>query len=320
MGVRNGFPTRRFQASIAVLLIGSACRFHGSLPLLMLSSDDAPNNAKLTRVINTTNLIPAWNKTKSSTPTFNQNDTFDDAFNAQNLEWSKRKVPCGSQKCLYRIKSKSDPQIAYLVATEQHSSGYGKRLESAWQQAQQLERDYKIKHFLLGPPQQVKVSKDLARRLRHNLYVEKHRQMLKGKELWQRYPKGSTVHVQKVRIAPKNHLLLGCVDSKINAFQQDWPRFSSLVKFKQSFATNFQNGLEETKLLLKMEPCLFKDFQVMVDTRGDLYHLDFDRCFRSSGKKWHMPSNFTASCLDSLDTINQDIQGILVNNTMSTLE
>ena len=133
----------------------------------------------------------------------------------------------------YRIKG--DPQIAYLVATEEHSSGYSKRLELAWQQAQQLERDYNIKHFLLGPPQQVKVSKDLARRLRHNLYVEKSRVMLKGKQLWRRYQKGTIVHVQKVQLAPKNHLLLGCVDSKIQAFQKDWPSFSTLVKFRQSF-------------------------------------------------------------------------------------
>ena len=63
-----------------------------------------------------------------------------------------------------------------------------------------------------------------------------------------------------------------------------------------------------------------KDFQVMVDTKGEIYHLDFDRCFSSSGKKWNMPSNFTESCLDSLNKMNRDIQEILVNNQTSALE
>lgn len=303
MGTRSGISTRRFQASIVLLLVGTACRFHRGL-LSLHNADDIEE-------LMTEPMIPLFNKT-------NQKSTLNDAFYAQNLEWSKRKVPCGSQKCLYRIKS--DPQIGYLVASEEHSSRRSILLDLGWQLAQQLERDYKIKHFLLGPPQVVKVSRDLAKRLRQNLYVEKTREMLRGKQLWRRYPRGSIIHVQKVQLAPKNHLLLGCVDAKIDSFQQDWPTFSSLVKFKESFARNFRNGLDEAKRLLKDEPCLVKDFQVIVDIRGELYHLDFDRCFGSYGRKWHMNSNITESCLDSLDKINHVVQETLMNDTTSEAE
>jgi hypothetical protein len=92
------------------------------------------------------------------------------------------------------------------------------------------------------------------------------------------------------------------------------------VKFNESFARNFRNGLDEAKRLLKDEPCLVKDFQVIVDIRGELYHLDFDRCFGSYGRKWHMNSNITQSCLDSLDKINHVVQETLMNDTTSEAE
>lgn len=55
------------------------------------------------------------------------NFPFDDSFQPENLELSER-VPCGAQKCLYRLKS--DPQVGYLVATEINGGRRSTTLES----------------------------------------------------------------------------------------------------------------------------------------------------------------------------------------------
>lgn len=292
---------RRLHASIIVLFVVGAFRYHVLQGVLEPTTEKIAREQTIGVTLDKNNepAIQSRNNTKIQ---------LDDSFRPGNLEWSTR-VPCGSQKCMYRLKS--DPRFGYLVASEQHSSGRSKLLEFGWKFAKQLEREHGIKHFLAGPPTKVKVSKELARRLRRNLYAEKYRKKLKGKTAWRRYPKGSIIHVQKVRLAPKRHLLMGCVDSKVDAFQKDLPSFLSYVTYKEKFVKTFSEGLAETKKLLEVEPSLVKDFQLFVDTRGNIYHLDFDRCFRSSGEKWRMSETVTRSCLEALDKMDHDIQHAL---------
>ena len=144
-----------------------------------------------------------------------------------------------------------------------------------------------FKHFMLGPPTKVKVSENLANRLNRNLYMERDRTKLSRRKARKRSPTGSTVYAQKVKLAPKQHMIVGCVQTKVSAFEKDWPSFIPQIKFQKSFAKNFRANLLRAKELLEAEQCLVKDFQIMVNAKGELFHLDFDRCFRSTGKKWH---------------------------------
>jgi hypothetical protein len=234
------------------------------------SSDIA--TASATAITNISNT-----KSKEFTP---YGEPRDDELLPENLGWPTR-VPCGSQKCFYHLKS--NRQVGYLVAPEMKSDRL-KSLEAGWELAKQLETDYNIQHFLLAPPTKLKVSNQLATRLNRNLFIEKSRKILGQRKAKKRFPKGSKVLTQKVKMAPKRHLIIGCVDSKVRAFKKDLPNFISYVKYKESFAQNFNESFAAAKKVLDVEPCLVKDFQVLVDTKGRTFHLDFDRCFRSSGR------------------------------------
>lgn len=230
--------------------------------------------------------------------TASNNTDREDEFLPENIGWPTR-VPCGSQKCFYQLKS--NRQIGYLVAP-QTKSGRMSLLESGYLLAKQLERDFNMTHFLLGPPTEHIVSSNLAKRLNRNFYIERTRKMQTGSKA-KRFPKASTILTQKVKLAPRRHLLFGCVDSKIQAFKKTAPKFLQHIRYKESFMKNLHESLALTKRLLKHQPSLFKDFQVMLDMHGQLHHLDFDRVFSSSGKQFHMPKTFEKSCLRKLQRV-----------------
>jgi hypothetical protein len=232
------------------------------------------------------------------------NRPIEDEFLPENIGWPT-KVPCGSQKCFYHLKT--NRQIGYLVAP-QTKSGRNSRLDSGYQLAKQLERDYNITHFLLGPPIEVNVSNELAKRLNRNLYIESTGRLEKKGSKATRFPHGSTVLIQKVKMAPRRHLLLGCVDSKVTAFNDNFPKFLTHVKYKESFVENFSKSLAEAKRILNVEPGLFKDFQVMLDTKGMFHHLDFDRVFSSSRGKFLMPESIMSECLEALDKMERQVR------------
>ena len=233
-----------------------------------------------------------------------------ESFRPENLAMSKR-VPCGKEKCVYR--SISDDQVGYLVSLssrKKNSSRDCKTLELGWQFAEQLRRKYNIEHFLLAPPGNVTVSQDLASRLNRNLWSEKRR--TRPREAT-RYPEGSSVCVQKVKLAPKVNLLIGSRKSKLDVFEEVVDDFLSFVKHKESFLRRFKSSLASLRKLLHNEQCLVNDFQALVDTRGDFYHLDFDRCFHPENvtKILHIPAEEVTECFEAIDTIEIRVEWIL---------
>lgn len=182
----------------------------------------------------------------------------------------------------------------------------------AWQLAQRLKRDFKIHHFLLEAPTEHKISKEMAKRLNRNLFIESKRVVVTGKHA-RRFKAGSKASIQKVKLAPKRHVLVGCLESKVYAFKKFFPKFLQYIADKESFARNFNKSLASAQLLLDSEPCMTKDFQGLVDKKGLFYHLDFDRCFRSSGRKFRV-SNRTivyGPCAKTLGKIEQYVRHAL---------
>jgi hypothetical protein len=243
--------------------------------------------------------------------TASNNTGREDEFLPENIGWPTR-VPCGSQKCFYHLKS--NREIGYLVAP-QTKSGRMPLLESGYTLAKELERDFNMTHFLLGPPTEHIVSSDLAKRLNRNFYIERTRKMQTGSKAIMRFPKASTILTQKVKLAPRRHLLIGCGDSKIQAFKKNAPKFLPHIRYKESFVKNLHESLALTKRLLEHEPSLFKDFQVMLDTHGQLHHLDFDRVFSSSEGQFRMTKTFEKSCLRELQRVELHFQRALKQKT-----
>jgi len=303
---------RRQKASMCVMLLTLTLYHRNSFLSSITTAETVKKIDATLSWINDTEHIKTLEASTSisrtSISTTKNDTTRDDVFLLENLGRPKR-VPCGSYKCFFRLKT--NRQVGYLVAPEMKSDRI-KSLKAGWELAKQLESDYNIQHFLLGPPTKQKVSPQLAKRLNRNLYHERYRIILKGKKA-NRFLEGSTALIQKVKLAPKQHLLIGCLDAKVRAFEQDWPNFLPHIKYKESFARNFNESLVEVKKILEMEPCLVKDMQVLLDSKGNFYHLDFDRCFSSSGRtsKWHMSKSFTKSCIKQLDKIGRHIQRAL---------
>ena len=241
----------------------------------------------------------------------------DDSFRRKNLDVSKR-VPCGANKCFFRLNT--DPNVGYLVQPEVFRYDKGKTpsqlfqtLEVSWEFAEQLRRDYNVTHFLLEPPSKVRTSKRLASTLNSNIWSEAHGTKFDT----DRFPKGSNVFVQKVRLAPEPNLIVGCTATKRAQFQRNVDEFLNQVKDKDSFSRRFSNNLSLTRMLLKKEVCLFKDFQVMLDTEGHLYHLDFDRCFasREPEEKITVRKSSATRCRKTLDDIERQIERVLSGDT-----
>jgi len=256
------------------------------------------------------NVSEATNKMKKKEKHDHANATPQlDVFHPDDLDVSKR-VPCGWEKCFYH--SKSDDKVGYLVARSTGKSSSARRgrlksLDAAWQLAKHLQQEYNINHFLIAPPVNVTVSKILESRLNHNLKSETRRQKFNKK----RFPKGSTAFVEKVKPAPKHTLLIGCKKSKLVLFKRVIDKFALRVKDKESFAHHFKKSFADLKELLHHEPCLLYDFHVVLDAKGNLYHLDFDRCFSmKTAKKKSGPSAKRvgrSSCFKSLDKIESQV-------------
>jgi hypothetical protein len=240
-----------------------------------------------------------------------------DAFHSDNLGWPER-VPCGKNKCLYRLKT--DPQIGYLVVPwRARPSGRRDRytaLNLGWLLAQELQKEYDIRHLYLAPPENATVTEELEEHLNYNLWSEQYQQMLSGKMRQSKlFHNGSKVHAQKVQLAPRRHLMMGCVESKAFAFLNNLPNFLSFVEDKGKFLSHIQQHLVTARVIMDNHPCMVKDFQVMITTEGDVYHLDFDRCFTSKGELFSMSQNYTDSCLQTLGRMKEQLQEALYNDT-----
>lgn len=240
-------------------------------------------------------------------------------FDPKDLDGSKT-VPCGFEKCFFR--SKSDSSIGYLVAKSRGESKTLRRarlkaLESAYKYAMHLEREYGIRHFLLEPPLNITVDKQLASHLNRNLKSETHRNRFRKNR---RFPKGATVVVEKCERAPSDSFLIGCKESKLALFKKTVQKFVERVENKTTFARHLQESFVDLRELVQQEPCLLNDFQVLIDTKGNMYHLDFDRCFntRTSKKKKGVSTSRVnqTSCFKNLEVMERRVYQALDNLAM----
>lgn len=232
--------------------------------------------------------------------------TEEDPFTPTNIN-TIRPSRCGWEKCFFRIRS--NETVAFLVAKWRKNRL--ESLEAGYQLAKQLERDYDIEHFYLSPPFKTTITSGLQETLNQNLWSEKNqRAHIEG---YIRFRKGAPAFVQKVKVAPEPNLLLGCVEAKVDAFEQKIDKFLTKVHDKELFGRRFADSLDQARALLNVEPCLTKDFQALIDTRGHLFHLDFDRCFSvddgTSTKKITDPADLAIEdCAHALDRIEQRVE------------
>jgi len=234
-----------------------------------------------------------WDKFISKPTIVRPND--DDSFRLENLA-SQGNV-CGKDKCFFPLKNQID--MAYIVQQEPINGSVFHLWSTAWQFGLKIEKKHSLRHLAITPPETIKITKSFANRLNTNLT-----KFYNGAEkLTRRYHEGDVV-VQKVRIMPTPSLLFGCNERKNSYFFNNWEtKLLAFVNDKKTFRQNLEDNIRTIgKLIKSQESCLSRDFQVFVDTRGDMYHLDLDRCFTGilTGKKNERKINNTIKCLASL--------------------
>lgn len=242
----------------------------------------------------------------------NVTGVMDDSFQVKNLDVSKG-VPCGGNKCFFRLKD--NPDVGYLVQPDvfrydkrtTHEQLFQLQLNS-WEFAEQLRQENNIQHFLLEPPTKVKVTKKLAKQLNANIFSEA-REVKYDED---RFKWKSTVFIQKVKLAPEPNIIIGCTTTKQGQFKRNAEEFFARVNDKDTFLERFSSALKQVKRVLKEEPCLFRDFQVLLDTSGQVYHLDFDRCFssRDPAIKRRERKSRVNLCLRTIDGVEQKVKQI----------
>lgn len=206
-------------------------------------------------------------------------------------------IYCDSFKCFYGLKS--DLQAGLLVAPSSMpdtrrvgtETNWYEALDKSWHYAEQLRKKYRITHLLLTPPTNMTISSGFASQL--NLG----RLDADNGTTGERYKDESTVILQKVARAPEPNFIIDAQRYNDEAFHE----FLAPIKDKMSFARHLSQSLADTRQLIKNEPCLCNDFQLMMDKRGNVYHLSFERCFLFHGTR----DETGRPCLQVLDQVEQ---------------
>ena len=166
-----------------------------------------------------------------------------------------------------------DPNIGYLIETEKtnrNATGSLILQNKAFDQAQRLKIEYKIRHFLDGPSFIDKVpTSRIGDRMNSMINL-----VGVGKTKKQpRYFENTNVIVQRNRMGPIPHALIGCQNvKKQHSIQSIEKLINNSIKpsDRMRFYEHFHDELSSTTKMLQKEPLLVYDFQVMIDKNGSI--------------------------------------------------
>ena len=211
-------------------------------------------------------------------------------------------VKKGFKKVLFHHKH--NRSVGFLIANEINNVSDYENYQNGFDLAFNLATDYPtIPHFHLQRPYVIpSITPKQASRLNSKLKKP-------------RFTAKSLVHVQKVLLAPVDHIIIGCIRPKFkhpdsitklkhyiidrvinfnisngsntNTRSNDSNNTTAIVLSPQAktsleiFYKNLQINLQLVKEMIqkKQYKCLIYDFQFVVDTQGHFFHIDIDRCF-----------------------------------------
>ena len=171
----------------------------------------------------------------------------------------------------------------------------------AWEMSNMIHDKYEAKHFLLDPPQQVEVSDELAIRLDdlvNQPYIE-------GTNLTRglRFTNSRSLIVQKVTRAPSSVLYFGCASVNREMTKRELPKFVPSIRNNTLFHQNFAKEIERVRIILSENPHLSYDFQALIDTEGNLFHIDVEGYIRFAHGPLKWFKRCRGECLHSLEKV-----------------
>lgn len=216
-------------------------------------------------------IIVTWMITNKNLEPFGQQQ-FDDYRRFLDLDdiqgtifedFNFKSKECGYRKCFFL--SKKDNDFGYLTSTLRFKSDDRK----AFELAKHMEAEDGIKQPYLDPPQIVALPKSVA--------------LILGSHMYENEPE---ISVYKLRTIKNQAVMVGCEGIRGKStlpLEKRIPVFIKQAANPTDFYFNLRKSILQTEETMKKNPCLHKDFQIMVDRYGDVYHLDFDRCYQRGG-------------------------------------
>ena len=215
-------------------------------------------------------------------------------------------IDCGYNKCFFH--SRKEEGKGYLVARSGGDQLTFQNMKQAWKDVQRLEEMLAnatsttsnapllpFRHFLAGPTKSVEIANNHTltkmNELARGWWVDKAGRRSKAKSYYGSFEKSKRIFVlvQEIHIAPKPHLLVFCNPDQEHKTIQQISNFSTSIQNKESFLSTFDEEWDQllvhqsTPSILQMEPRLWYDFQILVDTKGQIYHIDLDRTPNKNG-------------------------------------
>ena len=182
---------------------------------------------------------------------------------------------CGADKCFFR--SLHDGQIGYLVSRNtREEQGYERQVHEGWELSRYLQAKFEIQHFLLGSPMLLNVTESDAALLNSNLRSSHKRKTIPPNSI---YSSEHLAVVQRVRVAPEPFMIIKANLSWEDAWKTMDKWLENVVQNRTSFARQLEIHLQSTLEILMAVPLFYQDFQIMIDSEGNLFQFDFDRIF-----------------------------------------
>ena len=181
----------------------------------------------------------------------------------ESIDWN-RKLDCGRYKCLFRDKTNED--VGYLIFNNHHSIGHQFQTEAimSYKIAQYMKYTFGSRHLYLGPPTIVKM-----------VHFANYSSQSNNNGQYMYYANQYAI-VQKVRIAPHPWIIVmpHMDSSKIKYFYR-----KKVTIRRSSFTSTLRNDTMSAMQALQNIPLLSHDYQIIIDSNGNLYQFDIDRIF-----------------------------------------
>ena len=199
-------------------------------------------------------------------------------------------VRCGNLKCFITFKQtfengvEETNNVGYIVAqdnrTESGTIGFESRLDDAWMIASHIHNKYNLSTLLLGPSETILKDEPFVDSLNNKLIHH----AVPNRKI-QHFSAKKPLTVQKSLVMPEPnyfwHYQVSVVTKKLLNVDSIYSNFVETIKDGDQFIETLQKDIDATKEMLRDDdcPCLLKDFQLVIDLKGRIHHIDLDRCF-----------------------------------------
>lgn len=237
---------------------------------------------------------------------------YGDAKILNDIDLSKRSS-CGVSKCFW--PSVSDPDnVGYLVTNE----GEADALYYAFDVAKDIAENCGVRHTFAPHTPVVLIEVSVAWMTNLARMVFNPSRVAVGQRSPQVFhPHDTVVAVQKVICAPSPNLLYGTGGTKWPYMVAEMEKFrDQVVVSRAELKARLHKEAEHLKCVFTRYPTYWLDFQGIVDTKGNFYHMDIDQNYWNEHHLRAVNLQKQEKCLDDFYLMVQGLTDPVFNATL----